>query len=221
MKNFCFIFFIAPLAWSCGADSETLPEHIILAEPSLLAQADTVVEISDPFTDSLKAYFDFPLDFYKVKKEARDMLDGYSKALKKETAHKIDDPDAIFYCYWNYEFDAKQIPVGRSLTFATWKPWKTAKQRYYETDNETLVGIESRVAWNGLQGSDFVDLKTDSIRTRFGEPMAIRNDCMVYFLEDKILILHTSENKIDWFRYYWCDAIIEHPDSLSGDLFVW
>ncbi|MBI3136918.1 MAG: hypothetical protein HYZ14_19740 [Bacteroidetes bacterium] len=179
------------------------------------------VETPNPFEDSLKAYFDFPLDFYAAKKEARDMLDGYSKAFKEESAHKVDDPEALFYCYWNYAFDAKQVPVGRSLIFATWKPWKTAKQRYYETDNETLVGIESRIKWDGLKRSNFVGLKMHSVQTRFGQPMHTRNDCALYYQEDKILILHQKGEKIDWFRYYWMNAKIENPDSLSEALFVW
>lgn len=168
------------------------------------------------------------------------MHSGNSPDMVRGWYHTTNDPHAELYCYWAIEFDLRNKPVGRSLLFATQKPWNTQAQRSYENDNETLVGIRCCIAWEELGPSDFVGMHIDSVRAKFGEPHAIDdrysnyentagsggpkdkiNTTSVYFQDDHLLLLNEKNKKVNWFKYYWWHQDIESVDSLPDPVFEW
>lgn len=178
----------------------------------LTEKSDTVLALADPLQDSLKLYFDFPVDFFELKKNTLHMHSGGSKYLEKDRLHQSQQTGTILYVYWAIEFIRENSWTDYSLQFVTWKPWTTPKEKYYETDNEELVGIESAVSWKGLGKSDFVGKTIGEIESKFGTGYELRNECLVYSHTDKILILSMKNEKVHWFKYYW---LSESPNSLD------
>lgn len=225
------------LSCSSGSENNTIATPVV----SVATVADTPKIVVDSFADSLRAYFENPIDFYAIKKQTKyGMLDGGGPDMKREFYHDINNPDAIVYVYWNIEFMPPKYTYERSLQFATWKPWKTPVQKYSSTDNETLVGIRCSVPWNPLGKSNFIGMHIDSVKAKFGEPQAKddrysvyynsassdRPDDQVkpthiYFLDDHLLLLHEEKEHIAWFKYYWWHENITSADSLPDAVLEW
>lgn len=211
------IFFISSCQFENGEEIISLPEK----DSAHTEKSDSVITPADPFADSLERYFDNPMDFFTVKKNTQHMHTGYSKLLDEDLLHQGKDSGAIFYTYWAIEFLRDHPDFSHSLQFITRKPWTTKTERSYETDNEELIGIESVISWKGLGESDFVGSSVAELEQKFGEPQDKKNECLLYAVNDKILILHLRNEKVKWFKYYWLAETFNTADSLPAYFFTW
>jgi hypothetical protein len=219
MKMYLFFLAVTALFFSCNTSVSSV--EIKLPEKDSVPFVSTQ-PMSNSFADSLKIYFDFPVDFYALKKETMHMHSGSSRDFKEEYFRAAPDSTFEFYAYWAIEFDLKNDNgKERSLLFATWKPWQTAKQKNYETDNEILVGIQSKLAWEGLRQSNFVGKKMSETEARFGEAHVANENCRYYMHAGKILILHEKNDTVDWFKYFWLHESMTEPDSIPATFFTW
>jgi len=200
---------------------ESPPTAIDMEQKDTMTSVSSIEKATDPFEDSLNAYFENPLDFYQLQKGTIHRHSGGSPDFKKENFHAISDPDAKFYVYWAIEFDTSESARPPALLFATWKPWKKARQKYYETNNETLVGIQSKLFWNGLKQSNFVNKTKFEIESKFGPAHFSQNECACYLQDDQLLILHFKKNVVDWFKYFWLKDSNQDIDSIPGSFFEW
>ena len=110
---------------------------------------------------------------------------------------------------------------GRLVSFSTYKPWSTAQDKYYSADNELLVGIECMVRHPAMEPSNFVGTDVKDIQAQYGREWASRNNCLVYFENQKVLVLHRAGSTIDWFKYYWLNDGISQIDEMPEELFSW
>jgi hypothetical protein len=215
------------LLFTCSGAPTTAPVETTLPVNNQHSVVDTVSETkpvqtgpTNPTADSLLAYFDHPVDFYALKKQTEHMHSGGKMDLPDKYFHIVNDPEAILYNYWAVAFRKPEYPDMYSLSFATWKPWKTKLQRSYESDNETLVGIRCCVEWDELGPSNFVGMSIDSIKARFGEPHYRTQTTYTYFQDDQLLVLEAYPEKVKWFKYYWWHEPVV-IDSLPQAVFSW
>ena len=213
-----FLYLAPALLWACSDPAAQQAELPAIVEEQ---NDTTITEIPhDPFSDSLKNYFAFPVDFYTLKTKTMHMHSGGSPDFETANFHTVNDSTAQLYGYWAVEFDLREASK-RSLLFATWKPWKTKQDRSYENDNETLVGIQSQIAWKELGPSDFVGKAVSEIETKFGNAHAEKLACSIYFQEEHLLILHTNEKTVDWFKYFWLNEPVINADSIPDSFLKW
>ncbi|MCG8576490.1 MAG: hypothetical protein MI810_16510 [Flavobacteriales bacterium] len=191
-----------------------------------------VVEEVDSNLIRLGVLLDNPLDFSKVKEDFRMLEMG--RILPEEYMHPIDSN------YHNYNYGAvaailRQTPtrqqfqpsfeemesMGRVVSFSTYKPWSSSTDKYYENDNEILVGFETAVSHPSLEPSNFVGKNKNIIESEYGTPHAQKDDCLIYFHQHKILVLHQGDEIIDWIKYYWLADHIESIDDLPLELYSW
>jgi hypothetical protein len=237
--SYQFLSCLVPaIIFSCSG-SEKADAVISTNDAILTIPADTAKTKADPFADSLRLYFENPCDFYALKKNTEHMHSGGRIDLADKYFHTINNPDAVLYHYWAIEFRPPRY-AEYSLCFATWKPWKTAVQKYYETDNETLVGIHCKVEWDGLGNSNFVGMHIDSVKAKFGKPQATDdrysiywgtrapdeskdkvNTTIIYYQNDHLLVLHEENYHIVWFKYYWWHENIISIDAIPDHVFRW
>ena len=112
-------------------------------------------------------------------------------------------------------------PDKKLMSFSTYKPWKTAKDKYMSNDNEILVGLEIAIGHPAFEPGDFVEMRTDSIVGRFGEPDTCMQKCAVYLDQSHVLVLHEKNDKVDWFKMYWLNDSITTIEQLPEQLFRW
>jgi hypothetical protein len=155
--------------------------------------------------DSLDIYFDYPIDFYALKKNIGEMDSSGDIKLENKYFHQVEDSTYVYYNYNAFTLDLEIENIHNRLVFKTIKPWATSEDRYYKNDNEILVGIRSCLQWDGLDQSNFVSLPDSVIYNRFGAPDTIVSDCYVYVRNDKLLSLKMSNHKVTWFKYFWLE----------------
>lgn len=202
-----------------GAEADMV--HTEKSDSAYIEKTDSVIVETDPFVDSLNKYFSDPLNLFEVKKNTQHMHTGYSRLLDENLLHQSKDSGTILYNYWAVEFLRTHPDYNYSLQFITRKPWTTKTERSYETDNEELIGIESIIAWDGLEQSNFVGQSAQELKQKFGYPQEEKKDCLIYVLQDKILILHLSKEKVNWFKYYWLSETLPEADQFPDYFFTW
>lgn len=225
---------IGVLFFSCSDSGHEEPvEEIPFSKDSTISEEilqDTLV--IDSATLNLISLLDSPLNFSRVKEEFHLLEMG--TILPKKYMRPID---STLHNY-NYGANAALLrygkgrqdftppldelqDAGRLVSFSTYKPWGTAEEKYYETDNELLVGVESRINHPALEPLNFVGTKLIDIHHQFGQEWRIKGPCHLYFNKNKILVLHNSKGRIDWFKYYWLNSSIQKMNDLPDELFVW
>lgn len=171
----------------------------------------------DIVIDSITTFLNNPIDFYVVKDNVH-MLNSSNFVLGNDFFHSVDDSSYIFYDYWAMEFDRNS---DRSLSFKVLKPWSSPKDRYYSTDNEILIGIKSKIPCDALKRSNFVGKSEDEIVKQLGKPNFVEKECLVYYRNDKILILKSNNQKVSWFKYIWLEKDFESLNELPDELYQW
>lgn len=167
--------------------------------------------------DSLDLYLENPVDFYALKKKTKAMHSGGKVNLSSRYLHEIEDSISIYYDYWAIEFIGLFANEQRPLCFKVIKPWSNPEERYYDNDNETLVGIQSCLEWYGLEQSNFVNLPDSVIVNRFGYPDTIVSDCYIYARNDKFLSLKIEGKRVKWFKYFWLNySFKENSEIIHG-----
>ncbi|TNE53968.1 MAG: hypothetical protein EP338_09420 [Bacteroidetes bacterium] len=171
--------------------------------------------------DSLSIYFKNPIDFYALKKQTRMLNSGWFHVGKR--FFRAKDSNEVYFDYWAYEFDTKDPKRhrDRALTFRTIKPFSSPRERYYETDNETLVGIKSRVVYPALGPSNFVGLQKEQILRRFGPPMIERGNYIGYFRGEQLLLFQLNEERIQWFKYFYLRDPVKEPTQIPKIFYKW
>lgn len=223
MKFLCAIgLLVVFISCKQNLQSEVAPDkQTEVVRIDTMAQNETEREDSLlRFSDSLSAYFENPFDFYSLKQKTMHMHTGHAPEFKEEYFLKTENPYDQFYCYWALEFDIKKDNSKKSLVFATWKPWASHDERDYENDNEILVGLRSKISWpEGLQRSDFVGQSVQEIKKRFGEPQQSEENCLLYFQNEKLLMFHQKNEKVDWFKFFVLDTNEVSLEKLPAEFF--
>ena len=236
MKKVFASLLLISFVLGCMQNSSEQVDEIISATDSTLVNSDNIVAIeNEPFDSAryrLKEYFQNPIDFYQVKREI-DLLE-MGTILPSEFMLPIDSG------YHNYNYGAVKgllrqsrgfnkfhPPVEeldnnhRILSFSTYKPWATAKDRYLTTDNEILVGMEIYIGHPVFGKSDFVEKKWQEIEVMFGTPDSTINDCYIYFENQRVLVFNTLGNHVVWFKYYRLNDFVFAINDLPKSLFSW
>ena len=203
------------------AEPDTTYEPLEVADIATDSIVDSVIEL-DTVVDSISIYFANPVDFYALKKAPDDhMLNGGAFLVPDSCFHMVNDSSYVRYDYWVTKFHNNENGRLRALSFMTLKPWATPQNKYYENDNEILVGIKSRVVWDWLGPSNFVELPLSTILEKFGEPDSRRNECVVYYRENKLLVLNIEYDQVAWFQYLWLKDPITDVSELPDECFKW
>ena len=217
-----FTLLVLIFVFGCS-EPQTASKEVKTKKKPIDNVTDSVIINQVPSKDSLDLYFENPIDFYALKKVTR-MLNSGRFNIPKKQFHQLEDDRYIHFDFWAYEFDTRNRNdgAGRSLCFRTLKPFSTPKERYYDTDNEIIVGIKSRVSYSALGASNFVSNDITDIESKFGKAHLDTNNCMVYFRNKKCLILHITENeKIDWFKYLWLNSDVFTNEDYQQGLLSW
>jgi hypothetical protein len=228
---------IAMLLVTCGgAGTDTVVGKVDTNAVTLSSQVTSVELIVLSTEDSarmrLQEYFLNPCDLPRIK-DNMDLLE-MGNVLPKKYMHLKDSG------LYNYNYGAvaglikncstrdlfhpgfeSLSPTERLISFSTYKPWKTQKDRDKNNDNEILVGIETIIGHPYLEPGDFIGIKSDSIVRRFGVADTSRQSCAVYLEQNHVLVLHEKNTRIDWFKMYWLHDTITKPEQLPEQLFRW
>lgn len=218
--------------WGClSGCRETTPRssETSIVSDTQLPDSSSPAEISpeNPFEDSLKSFFQNPLDFAAFKKQT-SMLNGGITAIQN-LLHSEPEP----FKYYEYVAFGWSLKAGLNqplsqfedeeylIVFSTWKPWDTPKARYYSSDNEILVGIQAKAAYASLDKADFVGKDSSEILAQFGPPHFTKQGCALYRKEDKLLVFRLMNDQVSWFKYYWLEDSDFAFEELPGEIFRW
>lgn len=215
------ILCICIFAFACSSTTKDIEFTIKDLDPEIKIQDTTILEYAELIPDSVSIYLENPVDFYALKKNTLSMHSGGNIRLNNKYFHSIDDDNYIYYDYWAIEFHNVFENDSKPLCFKALKPWGTPEERYYDKDNEILVGIKSRLDWDGLQQSNFVSLSDSVIIGKFGTPDTLLNNCMVYQREDKLLTLKIENSQIAWFKYFWLNDSVNYKEEILREWIQW
>lgn len=220
MKLLKFIPFITLLG--CNNPSKDVVNRNEEVSTEILTNDSLSIEIEekDSSNDSISTYFNNPMNFYELKKATTHMHSGGNFTLSNELFHSVEDDRYVYYDYWAIELDAPNLD-DRSLSFKVLKPWSTPKEKYYEADNEILIGIKSKIAWDGLKTSNFVGRSVEQIKKQFDDPNFDKNECLIYYLNDKLLVFKIDNEKVKWFKYVWLRTDFDSIKDLPNKLYEW
>lgn len=214
-KSIYLHFFLILLgAQSCSSATEK-SEEIEINESPLIDTTEMCfdpdfIEKDDKRSELIKV-LNTEIDLSEMKKEVGFLSMGWS--INKDF---LPDCEADHKNY-NYgavgslikKRDAKMIPDAQTLKEAaykfisiiTHKPWTTEKEKYYSTDNEIVIGFESRVNYNHLNELNLVGDSEKEISEQFGIPDLVRDDCYAYKADQKVLVLHLENETVDWMKF--------------------
>jgi hypothetical protein len=220
--NFQFIAFIFSLFFIACNNSGGNSKDVSTNNSIRINKSDSLVNKKvkiEHSIDAVSTYFDNPVDFYALKKSTEHMHSGGDIQLNDKYFYQPDDKKYIYYDYWAIEFSYKE-KATKPLSFKVLKPNSTHDDMRYDDDNEILVGIKSKIAWDGLGQSNFVKKASSEILQRFGNANSNQNNCLIYHRNNKILILNIANEKVKWFKYFWLrDTII--IENLPKVCFQW
>ncbi len=218
MKKYLYILFIVFM--SCSGGKENNPQSPKHEKQDTLKDTKVKDETKN-LRDSVSSYLADPLDFYLLKKSTYAMHSGGNIRLNDSNFYSVNDKNYIYYNYWAIEFVDFTEDEDKPLSFKVLKPWGTSEERYYQTDNEILVGIKSCISWDGLQNSNFVNLADTIILKRFGKPDLEQNDCLIYSENNRILSLKIQNNHVLWFKYFWLNKTIGSEKDIMPEITNW
>ena len=217
--KFIIILLSGMILISCGTNNSS--QHLVENnnyDEDVDLEVDSVVE---PMFDSVLFYLDNPVDFSLLKKNTTGMHSGGNIRLENKYFYPIEDSNSIFYDYWAIEFCENFEDDGKPLCFKVIKPWGKPEDRYYEADNEILVGIKSRIEWDGLQQSNFVNQNVSVILNKFGQPDTTIRNCFIYHRDDKMLTLKIENERVEWFKYFWLQDTVSYKTMMHESWLNW
>ena len=214
------LFILTLFVISCNTQSNE-PDNS--EDTSLITENDTNVKVAEKEStvDSLNLYFENPVDFFALKKQTEHMHTGGTIKLSNKYFYAVDDKKYKYYDYWAIEFLNKIEGTGNPLCFKVLKPWDTWKASQYASDNEILIGIKSMLNWKGLGASNFVKMEKEEITNKFNQPDFVKNECLIYHRNGKILIFNMKNGKVRWFKYFWLREPVKNIDELPDKCFRW
>jgi hypothetical protein len=100
------------------------------------------------------------------------------------------------------------------LLIKTFQPNDEFKNQYLNP-NEVLIEVMAKYNDFDLPELAFVGLDSITIVKRLGEPDLMKNNCMVYQHNNKVLILNLSNKKVKWLKYVNMKKEIEFSKNKS------
>lgn len=88
------------------------------------------------------------------------------------------------------------------ISIITYKPWTSQEEKYYSTNNETIIGFETKVNYIHLNNLNFVGAEENEISELLGMPDLIQDHCYAYKEDQKVLVLHLENDIVDWVKFY-------------------
>lgn len=217
MKTIIVIVLI--FLFGCKQDeSSNFPVHH--DQPIVTTQEDSLkFNVKGIHTESnaITKFLNKPIDFYAFKNNVH-LLNSSNFVLGNDFFHKVDDSSYIFYDYWVIGLDSTN---DRSLSFKVLKPWSSPRDRYYSSNNELLIGIKSKIPCDALELSNFVGKSEDQIIKQLGNPNFVEKECLIYYQNDKLLILKSNHQKVSWFKYIWLEKDFELLNEIPDELYQW
>jgi hypothetical protein len=207
------------MLFACGTN--TNQQQVVVSNNEVEVTDSLVDSVTEPEFDSVLFYLDNPVDFSLLKKKTTGMHSGGNIRLENKYFLPIEDDNSIYYDYWAIEFHENFEDDGKPLCFKAIKPWGSAEDRYYETDNEVIVGIKSRIEWEGLQQSNFVDQSKSDILNKFGQPDTTISNCLIYQRNDKLITLKIENERVEWFKYFWLNDTVNFKTMMHESLLNW
>lgn len=118
---------------------------------------------------------------------------------------------------------AKELKAAayKFISIITHKPWTTKEEKYYSTNNETIIGFETCVNYEHLNEFNLVGETEDDISAMYGLPDLIENDCFAYKEDQKVLVLHFNDEQVDWLKFYQLNNETFLSKDYPTDLFKW
>lgn len=118
---------------------------------------------------------------------------------------------------------AKELKAAayKFISIITHKPWTTKEEKYYSTNNETIIGFETCVNYEHLNEFNLVGETEDDISAMYGLPDLIENDCFAYKEDQKVLVLHFNDEQVDWLKFYQLNNETFLNKDYPTDLFKW
>jgi hypothetical protein len=156
--------------------------------------------------NELASFLAAPIDLVAFKKKKGSSNSGAFKA--SSWIYRAKRP-GFFYQYMLFSTPRGYSESDRFSGFRV-VVYKFGKEvgDYYDT-NEALVAIWSRLKDPDLVQADLVGRLVPEIKARFGEPLTVAGDILVYQRQGRALSLHTKDGAADWFKYVWLSRDID------------
>lgn len=95
------------------------------------------------------------------------------------------------------------------------------KVGFYGDTNEILIEIKSAYPDEDLGHLDIVGRSIEHVVQKYNHGASIDGEYAFMSSDNKILVMHLSENNIDWFRYVVLDHEIREDDGLPSHLKIY
>lgn len=228
------VLFLTTVLFGCS-ESNQENDHLAPLSPSdpSITTLDISNEITliDSFDLRLKSDIENWFDLASMKEEIGFLEMG--RNIPSNFRPKMDSG------YYNYNFGAvgglvlkRDIPVAigfdklremtkKFISISTYKPWTTREEKYYDTNNEIIVGIETLINYERLGKMNFVGRSKSAIENSYGDPDTIKGSTVAYFVHNRVLILSYSEEKVEWFKCYLLNQESFENKDLPENIFQW
>lgn len=224
-------FFVCLMACSSNKQNELIENNLVSKTDSIKKQEQKTREETSIFRERLRTYLNSSINLTEMKNEIGFLSMGWS--ISSDYLPSLPEGQRQY----NYgavgglildpsiRISPKPIELKQSgekfLSIITYKPWTTAKEKYYTTDNETIIGFETNVNYELLDSLNFVGLDIDSIQSQFGEPDTIIENSWLYKEDRKVLSLHVNDGFVDWMKFYELNDSIFSMDHYPKELHTW
>ena len=171
-------------------DSSTITPH--QSEEIVWSKMDSL--LSDPF------------DLASYKKKKRGALSGGNRL---QSFHHKPDTVGLYYGYWLIG-GRREGYIGKNKTprvkefnpvqLLVYKP-KDKDWKMYNDLNEILIEFTAIYNDFALPELAYIGWTKDEILEEFDNPSFEKNECLVYYNNQKALVLHLAKNKVDWLKF--------------------
>lgn len=212
---------------SCKKPTER-PNSYVLMDSSKINHRDTESITNSNFiekkasieTSNIDSFLKKPFELYAFKQKKQGSLSsgayfedyhfkptvpgtGYSFFMfqPKETNYTIDGK-ALRHSKVGYiGSNKKRISLKEDgLTIKTFQPDNQFKDKFLNP-NEILIEVVAKHNDFDLPELAFVGLDIKSVQDKLGQEKTFKNECLVYFTENRALILKVNQERVEWLRY--------------------
>ncbi|NRA10337.1 MAG: hypothetical protein HRT57_00105 [Crocinitomicaceae bacterium] len=93
-----------------------------------------------------------------------------------------------------------EVEIFNPVQILVYKP-KDDDWKMYNDPNEILIQINTVYNDFDLPELAYIGWTKDEILQEFDKPSFEKNECIIYSKDQKALILHLTQNKVDWLKF--------------------
>ena len=144
---------------------------------------------------------------------------AHSGGAKPQPYFYKPDTVGVYYHFWIFskiKYDKTVKNHFNSLHLTT---YIYGKVKDYFNANEEFISLKANHSYHQIGKLNFVGQELEELEAMYGKPQLNYKGSSIYYYNKTFLILHNSDQKVDWFRYIRTYTTLDDIENLPSYLF--